>query len=77
MSTASTMDSDGIAGIKIWALGRDLPLGQAQCPEAFPSLAGDSADAIAIIAAYLGLVVGRKHLIGEGQEVSGAIALFT
>ena len=55
-------------------LDRDLALVQGKRPEALPCLAGQSAEADALVGADFGLVVGVEHLIGEGEDIAGAVA---
>lgn len=65
---------DRILAIEERAFDGDLPIGQAQCPEALLGLAGNGAHAPAIVGAELLLVLGVVDGIGEGQDIAGAVA---
>ena len=67
--------STEFAGVEEWPLDGDLALIQGDRPEALPGLAHQRAEADSLVRAHLVLVVGVVHLIGEGEDVAGGVAL--
>ena len=63
-----------VAGVEERPLDGDLALVQGERPEALPGLA-DRAEANALVRAHLVLVIGIVHLVGEGEDVAGGVAL--
>src|SRR6185503_12552940 len=53
---------------------RDLSVLQEQRPETLPGLAGDSADAPAIVGSDLVLVFGIVNVISKRQNITGTVA---
>ena len=67
--------STEFAGVEERPLDGDLALVQGERPEALPGLADQRAEANALVRAHLVLVVGIVHLVGEGEDVAGGVAL--
>src|SRR5262249_3214594 len=74
-SSAAGNREYGIATVVERPLNRDLALIRIQRPEALPCLAGNGAEADALVGTHLVLVVGVEHLVGKGENVTGAVAL--